>query len=121
MAVEVSKFSTIIRVVEVNYFDEIKFNITYKPDAMTPQRERELKQLRQEQEEQTGEARGAADIAEEFATNLAEVLVAWDVVKDGKDFPPTKKNLMTFPNPLLIHISAAINDDMVPKSRRGAR
>ena len=62
-----------------------------------------------------------AENAEQLAERLAELLVSWDVTEDGEPIPPTKENLMTFPNALLGHIVTAIGEDLAPKVRTTRR
>jgi hypothetical protein len=125
MPVERSKIAAVLRSIRVDYFGEA-ITITYKPDGMTPAKEAELARLRQEAEDHRngdGEDTQAtlAGNAEQLAERLAELLVSWDIVDDGEPLPPTKENLMTFPNALLGHIVTAIGEDLAPKARTSRR
>jgi hypothetical protein len=120
MPVERSKIAAVLRSIRVDYFGEA-ITVTYKPDGMTPAKEAELARLRQEAEDHRN---GDGDVsigdtlagnAEQLAERLAELLVSWDIVEDGEPLPPTKENLMTFPNALLGHIVTAIGEDLAPK------
>lgn len=119
MGIERSALTSKLRGVTVDYFGD-KLSVTYKPSEMSPAKEAELARLRKEAED-AEEGDDAARGAEQLASRLAEVLVGWDVVEDGKPLPPTKDNLMEFPNALLVHISTAIGDDMRPNSKTGKR
>jgi hypothetical protein len=119
MPIERSKISAVLRSIRVDYFGEA-VTITYKPDGMTPAKEAELARLRQEAEDhRNGDGEDTQAIlagnAEQLAERLAELLVSWDIVEDGEPLPPTKENLMTFPNALLGHIVTAIGEDLAPK------
>jgi len=125
MPVERSKIAAVLRSIRVDYFGEA-VTITYKPDGMTPAKEAELARLRLEAEEhRNGDGEDTQAIlagnAEQLAERLAELLVSWDIVEDGEPLPPTKENLMTFPNALLGHIVTAIGEDLAPKPRSARR
>ena len=121
MPVDRSKISAILRSIRVDYFGEV-ITVTYKPDGMTPAKEAELARLRLEAEEhRNGDGEDTQAIlagnAEQLAERLAELLVSWDITDDGEPLPPTKENLMTFPNALLGHIVTAIGEDLAPKAK----
>lgn len=127
MPLERSRVALVTRQTTVDYFGE-KFSIVYKPGEMTPQKEQELADLRAAAEASVEEDEsGDADIyatakqAERLAERIAVILVDWDIVEDGAKLPPTKENLMTFPNALLTHISLAIAEDMSPKMKTRRR
>lgn len=125
MPIERSQITAVLRSIQVDYFGE-KLTITYRPDGMTPAKEAELARLQivaNDNRNGDGEIQQVqlADNAEQLAARLAELLVSWDIVEDGKPLPPTKENLMTFPNAMLGHIVAAIGEDLAPKVRNSRR
>jgi hypothetical protein len=125
MPIERSKISAVLRSIQVDYFGESVI-VTYRPDGMTPAKEAELARLRQlTLDERNGDGQDQqemlAENAELLAERLAELLVSWDVLEDGEPIPPTKENLMTFPNALLGHIVSAIGEDLAPKARTSRR
>jgi hypothetical protein len=125
MPVERSKIEAVLRSIRVDYFGEA-VTVTYRPDGMTPAKEAELARLQREAEDhRNGDGEDMqstlAGNAEQLAERLAELLVSWDIVEDGEPLPPTKENLMTFPNALLGHIVTAIGEDLAPKARTTRR
>lgn len=125
MPVERSKIEAVLRSIRMDYFGEA-VTITYRPDGMTPAKEAELARLQREAEDhRNGDGQDTqatlARNAEQLAERLAELLVSWDIVEDGEPLPPTKENLMTFPNALLGHIVTAIGEDLAPKARTSRR
>lgn len=122
MGIERKKLAGILRTVPVDYFGE-QLSVTYKPAQMTPQRSAQLAQAREEAEEAEGDsALGAeAQAGALLAERLADALVSWDVMEDGQPLPPTKENLMTFANALLVHIAGALGEDQAPNRKTGKR
>ena len=123
MPVERDKLTTILRTVPVDYFGE-KLSVIYKPDVMTPASAAEYARLRAQLiEERNGDGERDANAIETelLVERLAGVMVSWEVTEKGEPLPPTKENLMTFPNALLGHILVAITDDLAPKAKTSRR
>lgn len=124
MPIERSAIKAVLRTIPVEYFDKQIVNITYKPDAMTPARAKEIAHQRADAASRNGHSTDDEEDAaklEENAEQLAEMLVSWDVVEDGTPLATTKENLMTFPNAFLGHILQAIVDDLTPKAKTSRR
>src|SRR5262245_52883752 len=125
MPIERSAIAAVLRTLKVDYFGDT-LTVTYKPDAMTPAKQAETARLRKEADAlrngDGSQGLGAlAESLEQVASELAEVMVSWDVVENGVPVTPTKENLMTFPNALLGHIIGAIGEDVLPKAKTSRR
>jgi hypothetical protein len=123
MPIERSQINSVLRTIKVDYFGNA-VAVTYRPDGMTPEKEAELARLQEAYDadnEDAGQQRRLADNAEQLAGRLAELMVSWDITEGGEPLPPTKANLMTFPNALLGHIVTGISEDLSPKVRTPRR
>jgi hypothetical protein len=118
MGIERRKLDGIVRSISVDYFGETVV-VTYRPGLMTPQRAAELARARQQAEDD--ETDREASVSVELATRLSEIMVNWDVMEDGEPLLPSKENLMTFGNALLVHIATAIGQDQTPNAKTGRR
>ena len=125
MPIERGKISAVLRSIQVDYFGESVIVIlsTGRHDARQRSGVGRLRQLTLDERNGDGQDQQEmlAENAELLAERLAELLVSWDVLEDGEPIPPTKENLMTFPNALLGDIVSAIGEDLAPKARTSRR
>jgi hypothetical protein len=124
MPIERSQVDAVLRSIKVDYYGN-SLTITYRPDTWSPVKIAETARVRQlEAENRNGDENAYESLArtlDENATDLANVLVSWDMIENGEPLPPTKENLMTFANALLQHVLTAIGEDMAPKARTTRR
>lgn len=99
-----------VRRLDVDYFGST-VSITYRPGELTPETEDALREAREQNR--------TTDALIEL---MVRALVGWDVTDDdGEPLPIAAETLRPFPTALLLHIMAAIQDDMVPNAMRGRR
>ena len=113
-----------VRTISVPYFDE-SFTISYKPGELTPSNTHEMtKQI-------AGEASVAASDSEVsdgevnaesrrnvIAKTLLRVLASWELEDEaGEMLPINEATFEMVPNPMMLAMLTAINEDCVPKAR----
>lgn len=107
---KLSELRANVRRLEVEYYGN-KLAVAYRPGEMTPESEDALREAREQNR--------ATDAMVEL---MARTLVEWDVTDDdGAALPITPDTLRPFPSALLLHIMAAIQEDMVPNAMKGRR
>lgn len=120
MPVERSQIDAVLRTIRIDYYGN-SLTVTYRPDALSPLVIAERARSRQlEADERNGDENAYETLArtlDENASDLAGVIVSWDMIENGQPLPPTKENLKTFANALIQHILSAIGEDAAPKAR----
>lgn len=90
-------------------FDDETVNIELLPHKVTPTYRSKLAALAQKAQAVDGEAEdGVAQVEEQDAKMVADLMPKWDVQVKGEPFPPTYENLLLVPVTLLGRVASEI-------------
>jgi hypothetical protein len=106
MALNIAEVLGNLRTVNVTW-QEQNFAVTYRPGVMTPRNSSEIAERVDK-----GEAKNV------IVETLSSTLVSWEIVGEtGEMLPITQENLEKLPGGMLLGISEAIAEDMLPKPK----
>lgn len=107
---KLSQLRANVRRIVVDYYGDT-VDIAYRPAEMTPETEDALR-----------EAREANRVTDALVGLITRAVIEWDVIgDDDKPLPITPENVRPLPSAFLLHLMAAIQEDMVPNAMRGRR
>lgn len=106
MPIKMSNVRNDKRTVKAIYYGE-ECEVTYKPSEWTPAVQDEIRD---------------AENTDQMCATICSMVTAWDILgEDDQPVPLDVEHVRQLPQPLLLAVVTACQEDMVPKSKNGRR